>query len=86
MDSQYKDILFINHEDFNKNVTETVAEVFDFLNISDDFSSDLNIRHNTYTMPKNQVIRFIYSFVSLRKILTFIFSQKECKIDTDTPE
>jgi len=67
-----ENILFINHEDFNKNVTETVAEVCDFLNISDDFTSDLNIRHNTYTMPKNKVIRFIYSFVSLRKILTFI--------------
>ena len=47
--------------------------MYSFLNISAEFAADINTKHNTFTMPKNKVIRFIYSFVFLRKILTFLF-------------
>ena len=40
---------------------------------SSEFSADINTKYNAFTMPKNKGIRFIYSFVFLRKILTFIF-------------
>ena len=66
-------ILFIDYEDFKKNVSETVDQVYDFLNISAEFAADINTKYNTFTMPKNKVIRLIYSFVFLRKILTFLF-------------
>jgi hypothetical protein len=66
-------ILFIDYEDFKKNVSKTVGKVYDFLNISTEFAADINIKYNTFTMPKNKLIRLIYSFVFLRKILTFLF-------------
>ena len=66
-------ILFIDYDDFKKNVSETVDLTYNFLNISAEFSADINTKYNTFTMPKNKVIRFIYSFVFLRKILTFLF-------------
>ena len=66
-------ILFIDYEDFKKNVSKTVFHVYSFLNISTGFTADINTKHNTFTMPKNKVIRLIYSFVFLRKILTFLF-------------
>jgi len=68
-----ENILFIDHEDFKKNVSRTVDKVYDFLNISIEFAADINTKYNTFTMPKNKGIRFIYSFVFLRKILTFLF-------------
>ena len=66
-------ILFIDYEDFKKNVSKTVDQVYNFLHISTEFAADINTKHNTFTMPKNKVIRLIYSFVFLRKILTFLF-------------
>jgi hypothetical protein len=68
-----ENILFIDYEDFKKNVSKTVDQVYNFLNISAEFAADINTKHNAFTMPKNKVIRFIYSFVFLRKILTFLF-------------
>ena len=66
-----ENILFIDYEDFKNNVAKTVDQVYDFLNISTEFAADINAKYNTFTMPKNKGIRFIYSFVFLRKILTF---------------
>ena len=66
-----ENILFIDYEDFKNNVSKTVDQVYDFLNISTEFAADINTKYNTFTMPKNKGIRFIYSFVFLRKILTF---------------
>ena len=68
-----ENILFIDYEDFKKNVSKTVGQVYSFLNISTEFAADINTKYNTFTMPKNKVIRLIYSFVFLRKILTFLF-------------
>ena len=66
-------ILFIDYEDLKINVSKTVDLVYNFLHISTEFAADINTKHNTFTMPKNKVIRLIYSFVFLRKILTFLF-------------
>ena len=68
-----ENILFIDYEDFKKNVSKTVDQVYNFLNISTEFVADINTKHNTFIMPKNKIIRLIYSFVFLRKILTFLF-------------
>ena len=73
MDFFEKDnILFIDYEDFKKNVSKTVDQVYNFLNISAEFAADTNTKYNAFTMPKNKVIRFIYSFVFLRRILIFL--------------
>ena len=68
-----ENILFIDYEDFKKNVSKTVCQVYSFLNISTEFAADINTKYNAFTMPKNKVTRLIYSFVFLRKILTILF-------------
>ena len=72
-------VLLIDYEDFKKNVSGTVDVVYGFLNISTEFAADVNTKHNTFTMPKNKGIRFIYSFVFLRKSLAFMFPKSVVK-------
>jgi hypothetical protein len=72
-------ILLIDYENFKRDVAATVADVYSFLNISTEFVADVNTKHNTFTMPKNKGIRFIYSFVLFRKVLTFIFPKSLVK-------
>ena len=70
---EMENILFIDYENFKKNVSKTVDQVYDFLNISTEFAADVNTKYNAFTMPKNKGIRLIYSFVFLRKTLIFLF-------------
>jgi hypothetical protein len=72
-------ILLIDYDDFKNDLGGTVDLVYRFLNVSTEFSADINIKHNTFSMPKNKGIRFIYSLVFLRKILTFIFPKSVVK-------
>jgi len=74
-----KSILLIDYEDFKNDVTGTVNSAYSFLNISADFSVDINKKYNTFTMPKNKLIRFVYSFVIIRNILSFIFPKNIIK-------
>ena len=67
-----ENILFVDYEDFKKNGSEIVSQVYDFLNISAEFGANINTKYNAFKMPKNNGIRFIYSFVFLRKILTYL--------------
>jgi len=68
-----ENILFIDYEEFKKNVSKSVDQAYNFLNISAEFSADVYTKYNAFVMPKNKGIRFIYSFVFLRRILTFLF-------------
>ncbi len=65
-------IMFIDYEDFKNDVSAVVDKAYLFLGVNNDFQPNLKKKHNTYTMPKNSIIRFIYSFVSFRKFLTNI--------------
>ena len=56
-----------------KDVLGVVKKMYLFLGVNQVYEPDVNKKHNTYTMPKNSIIRFIYSFVILRNILTFLF-------------
>ena len=67
-----ENIMFIDYEDFKKDVSAVVDKAYLFLGVNNDFQPNLKKKHNTYTMPKNSIIRFIYSFVSFRKFLTNI--------------
>ena len=67
-----ENILFIDYEDFKNDVSAVVNDTYIFLGVNDDFQPNLKKKHNTYTMPKNRIIRFIYSFVLFRKFLTNI--------------
>jgi hypothetical protein len=70
-----KEILFIEYEDLKMDVLGIVRKTYLFLGVNQVYEPDVNKKHNTYTMPKNSIIRFIYSFVILRNILAFFFSK-----------
>ena len=70
-----ENILFIDYDDFKKNGSEIVFQVYDFLNISTEFGANINTKYNAFAMPKNNGIRFIYSFIFLRKILRYLLSK-----------
>jgi len=74
-----ENILLIDYDDFKKDVAEVVNKTYLFLGVNDDFQPNLNKKHNTYSMPKNRIIRYIYSFVSFRNMLKSIFSQEMIK-------
>jgi len=74
-----ENILLIDYEEFKSDVTGVVNSVYSFLNVSADFSANLNKKHNTFTMPKNKLIRFVYSFVIIRNTLSFIFPKNIMK-------
>jgi len=67
-----KEILFIEYEDLKIDVLGIVKKTYLFLGVNQVYEPDINNKHNTYTMPKNRIIRFIYSFVILRNILSFL--------------
>ena len=73
-------ILIVDYDNFKIDVAGTVNEVYHFLNISTEFVADVNTQYNTFTLPKNKGIRLVYSFVFLRKTLTFIFPKSLVKI------
>ena len=58
-------MMFIDYEDFKKDVSAVVDKAYLFLGVNNDFQPNLKKKHNTYTMPKNSIIRFIYSHVEL---------------------
>ena len=65
-------ICIIDYEDFKKNTSDVVNRVYVFLGVDNSFQPRLTNKYNTYSMPKNLIIRYIYSFVFLRKIITRI--------------
>lgn len=72
-------IMLIDYEDFKKDVGKIVKSVYNFLGINEEYRAEINKKHNTFTMPKNKLIRFIYSFVFIRNILTFLFPESLVK-------
>ena len=72
-------ILLVDYEDFKSDVAGTVDVAYDFLSISTEFAADVNTKHNSFTMPRNKGIRFIYSFVFLRKAFAFMFPKSVVK-------
>jgi hypothetical protein len=74
-----ENILLIDYEDFKSDVAGTVDLACSFLKVSTEFSADVHEKHNTFTMPKNKLIRFVYSFVIIRNILSFIFPKNIMK-------
>jgi hypothetical protein len=67
------EILFIEYEDLKTDVLGIVKKTYLFLGVNEIYEPDVNTKHNTYSMPKNRIICFIYSFVLLRNILSFLF-------------
>jgi len=71
-------VLFIDYEDLKRDVSDVVDRTHMFLGV-DVFEPNNRGKHNTYNMPKNNIIRFFYSFVGLRNFLIFIFPKSFSK-------
>ena len=72
-------IHFIDYEDFKNDTSDVVNSVFLFLVVNDDFQPYLKKKYNTYTAPKNSLIRYVYSFVAFRKMVANILSKNLTK-------
>ena len=64
-----ENIHFIWYSDFKKNTTLELEKVFDFLSLNTNYCLDFNKVHNSFFMPKNNIVRKIYSIIWLRKVL-----------------
>jgi len=74
-----ENIHIVWYSDFKKNWQKEVKEVFNFIGVNSSLKIHFERIHNSFTMPKNNFIRKIYSAVWLRKILTFMFPSKLTK-------
>ena len=74
-----ENILIIDYIDFKEDISEVLDRLFQFIGVSTDFEPNVAKKHNPYSMPKNKIIRFIYSFVALRKVLKLLFSKTLAK-------
>ena len=64
-----ENIHIILYSDFKKNTPLELEKVFDFLSLNTNYSIDFNKVHNSFSMPKNNIVRKIYSIIWLRKVL-----------------
>jgi hypothetical protein len=71
-----KNIYFVDYDDFKYQTSDIMNNIFSFLNLSSNFKPDLIKKYNTYTQPKNSIIRYAYSFRYFRKILSNILPKK----------
>ena len=65
-------LLIINYEDFKNNLADTFEKICLFLNVSHKFKVDFTKSYNSYKRPRNKIVRWVYSFTRLRKILSQI--------------
>ena len=68
-----ENVHIIWYSDFKENTANELNKVISFLGLNTDFKLDFNKIHNSFSMPKNNFIRKIYSIVWLRKTLSFLF-------------
>jgi len=74
-----ENITIIFYYDFKNHVAKEVQKVYEFLGVDSKYRAEVDNKHNTYSMPKNNWIRFIYSFVSFRKIFNKAFPKKKVR-------
>ncbi|MBC8266997.1 MAG: sulfotransferase domain-containing protein [Flavobacteriales bacterium] len=65
----------IFYQDFKNEIEEVIEKVYQFLGVDSSFMAEVGEKHNTFSSPKNNLIRKIYSLVFLRKLLNFIIPE-----------
>ena len=71
-----KNIYFIDYDDFKNETSDIIKNIFLFLDLNSNFQPNLRKKYNTYTENKNMIIRYTYSFLPLRKLLSNILPKK----------
>lgn len=65
-------LLIINYDDFKNNLAGTFEKICLFLNVSHTFKVDFTKSYNSFKRPRSKIVRWVYSFTRLRKILSQI--------------
>ena len=65
-------LLIINYDDFKNNLAGTFEKICLFLNVSHTFKVDFTKSYNSFKRPRSKIVRWVYSFTKLRKILSQI--------------
>ena len=65
-------LLIINYDDFKNNLAVTFEKICLFLNVSHTFKVDFTKSYNSFKRPRSKIVRWVYSFTKLRKILSQI--------------
>ena len=68
-----ENVHIIWYSDFKKDAEKEVQKVFKFIDVDSNYKVSFETVHNSFSMPKNKIIRNIYSIVWLRKLLSFLF-------------
>ena len=68
-----ENVHIIWYSDFKKDAEKEVLKVFKFIDVDSNYKVSFETVHNSFSMPKNKIIRNIYSVVWLRKLLSFFF-------------
>ena len=68
-----ENVHIIWYSDFKKDAEKEIQKVFKFISVDSYYKVNFENVHNSFSMPKNKIIRKIYSVVWLRKLLSFLF-------------
>jgi len=70
-----KQIKIYFQEDLREDTNIIIDDLYKFLNIAKTFTTDTDKQHNAFSMPKNKIIKKLYSSHSIRTTLSKIFPQ-----------
>ena len=73
---EISNIHIIWHSDFKSNSKIEMQKVYKFLDLDNFFAFDMKTIHNPFSLPKNILIRKMYSMVWLRRAAAFLFPKK----------
>ena len=74
-----ENIHIILYQDFKNDIEVVMKKVYHFLEVDSKFEPKVEKKYNTFSIPKNNFIRIVYSFVGLRKFLKFVIPENLVK-------
>ena len=74
-----ENIHIIFYQDFKNDIEGVIKKVYHFLGVDNSFKPGVEKKHNTFSSPKNNLIRIVYSFVGLRKFLKWLIPKNLVK-------
>ena len=74
-----ENVHIILYQDFKNDIEVIMKKVYHFLEVDSKFEPKFEKKYNTFSIPKNNFIRIVYSFVGLRKFLKFVIPENLVK-------
>ena len=68
-----ENVHIIWYSDFQKDSVKEIQKVFKFIDVDSDYKVNVKTIYNKSFMPRNNIVKIIYSLVFLRKFLLFFF-------------